>query len=366
MDGEAWAAFALPQLPFATPDDAAAFLGLAPGDKKDPSRVKAAYRRMCLKCHPDKNPGHTEQATRAFTAVTAALHTLTTANFDFHRWQQTFTIPPMQSLEDVLMLALSGADPDAVEAMLRKRGDYRPHRDFGVNLAVPWSAGAASEPAWDVPDGSAFNTSQRIGMRTEGPGAEPTPGAVVLKGDTTDSLLERLGEDRAVGASEDRPWESVGGVGFDKPAEGPEVPLALRPDLAPGDPGAADAADACNGAAVAAFGCKDYARARVLSKEAVRLAPDNPVFLANGAAAAAKLARHAEAARLAEAACVLDPSYARAWLRAGQANLALETEASVQKAIRAFDKALELEPGNEAAARGKKDALITWEAEFED
>ena len=32
-------------------------------------------------------------------------------------------IPPMQSLEDVLMMALKGADPYAVEALLRKRGD---------------------------------------------------------------------------------------------------------------------------------------------------------------------------------------------------------------------------------------------------
>ena len=42
----------------------------------------------------------------------------------------------MQTLEDVLLLAMKGADPFVIDAMLRKRGDYRPHQQFGVDLAV--------------------------------------------------------------------------------------------------------------------------------------------------------------------------------------------------------------------------------------
>jgi hypothetical protein len=42
----------------------------------------------------------------------------------------------MQTLEDVLRLAIQGEDPVVVDALLRKRGDYRPHAQFGVNLAV--------------------------------------------------------------------------------------------------------------------------------------------------------------------------------------------------------------------------------------
>jgi hypothetical protein len=35
--------------------------------------------------HPDKNQGKEEQAKQAFTAITAAYHVLSTANFDFER-----------------------------------------------------------------------------------------------------------------------------------------------------------------------------------------------------------------------------------------------------------------------------------------
>ena len=45
-------------------------------------------------------------------------------------------IPSMQTLEDVLLLAMKGEDPFVVDALLRKRGDYRPHAHFGVDLAV--------------------------------------------------------------------------------------------------------------------------------------------------------------------------------------------------------------------------------------
>jgi hypothetical protein len=33
-------------------------------------------------------------------------------------------------------MPLLGADPFVVDAMLRARGDYRPHAAFGVDLAV--------------------------------------------------------------------------------------------------------------------------------------------------------------------------------------------------------------------------------------
>ena len=42
----------------------------------------------------------------------------------------------MQTLEDVLLLAMKGEDPFVIDAMLRKRGDYRPHQQFGVDLAA--------------------------------------------------------------------------------------------------------------------------------------------------------------------------------------------------------------------------------------
>jgi hypothetical protein len=56
----------------------------------------------------------------------------------------------MQTLEDVLTIALSGRDPFEIEAMLRARGDFRPHGNFGVDVNVPWSAGEKHNPSGDV------------------------------------------------------------------------------------------------------------------------------------------------------------------------------------------------------------------------
>lgn len=53
-------------------------------------------------------------------------------------------MPPLQTLDDVLALALRGADPGQVEAMLRRRGDYRPHAQFGLDLNVRRSRSGGS------------------------------------------------------------------------------------------------------------------------------------------------------------------------------------------------------------------------------
>ena len=88
--------------------------------------------------------------------------------------------PPMQSLEEVLFLALSGEDPYNVEELLRKRGEYRPHRDFGVNLSIPWNAGYADDPSFEVGAGSAYTTTRKLESGTDGEETKEiasTPGA---------------------------------------------------------------------------------------------------------------------------------------------------------------------------------------------
>ena len=67
------------------------------------------FRKMSLKWHPDKNMQRQKEAGDVFTAVHGAYHFLTTNNFDYKRWAAAFVIPPMQSLEDVLLMALKGA-----------------------------------------------------------------------------------------------------------------------------------------------------------------------------------------------------------------------------------------------------------------
>jgi tetratricopeptide (TPR) repeat protein len=361
MEDAEWAAFAVPALPFADAEAAGAFLGVAAAEVAERDVVKRAYRRMCLRCHPDRNAAHAAKAHEAFRAVTAALHTLTTANFDYERWSQNFTIPPLQSLEDVLLLALRGADPDEIEAMLRRRGDYRPHREFGINLAIPWGAGEREEPSWEVSDHSEFNTTRQIGLA--GGGGASRSDALVVR-----AAAEVLGE-RALGASADRPWERVGGVGFGSGGSGKAAKapvLQLRPDLDSSSPEALGEADRFNDLSVGSFTAAQFMAALGYAREAVRLAPASAVYAANCSAAALKAGRSGEAVQQATRASEMDPLYAKGFLRLAQAQLEQATRESVQEAIGAFAQALELEPGSAAAKRGRREALLTWEADFED
>lgn len=94
-----------------TVDAAYEFLGIGPADRGSLEILKMRFRKMSLKWHPDKNIRRPEAAAEVFKAVNAAYHTLTTNNFDYKRWAESFVIPPMQSLEDVLLMAFKGADP---------------------------------------------------------------------------------------------------------------------------------------------------------------------------------------------------------------------------------------------------------------
>lgn len=48
-----------------------------------------------------------------------------------------------------------------MEHLLRARGEYRPHPEFGVNLHVPWSAGTQEEASWSTPSTS-YNTTREL------------------------------------------------------------------------------------------------------------------------------------------------------------------------------------------------------------
>ena len=139
----------IPGMPMTT-DQAYDFLGVKKEDRGNLDKVKMRFRKMSLKWHPDKNMRRQKEAADVFTAVHAAYHFLTTNNFDYKRWAENFVIPPMQSLEDVLVMALKGADPYQIEMLLKKRGDYRPHAEFGINLSIPWSAGSKEDPSYHV------------------------------------------------------------------------------------------------------------------------------------------------------------------------------------------------------------------------
>eukprot|EP00746_Dinoflagellata_sp_MGD_P030363 gnl/MRDRNA2_/MRDRNA2_17199_c0_seq1.p1 gnl/MRDRNA2_/MRDRNA2_17199_c0~~gnl/MRDRNA2_/MRDRNA2_17199_c0_seq1.p1 ORF type:complete len:302 (-),score=58.17 gnl/MRDRNA2_/MRDRNA2_17199_c0_seq1:135-1040(-) len=140
-------------------------LQLGPKDRGDIEKIKSAYRKLAMKWHPDKNTDKEEEATRKFKRIAAAYHTLTVNNFDYKRWSQSFQIPPLQTLLDVFELAVRGKDPDEVEAILRARGEYRPHKEFGINVHIPWTAGSREKPSWETPNAAMYSNTQGIGFR---------------------------------------------------------------------------------------------------------------------------------------------------------------------------------------------------------
>ena len=68
------------------------------------------------------------------SAVGAALLTLPAA-FDERR---LFAAIGALSYAGDVRFVLGSEDPDKVEEMLKQRGEYRPHKEFGVNLSIPW------------------------------------------------------------------------------------------------------------------------------------------------------------------------------------------------------------------------------------
>mmetsp|Transcript_7214 Transcript_7214/g.27158 ORF Transcript_7214/g.27158 Transcript_7214/m.27158 type:complete len:374 (-) Transcript_7214:57-1178(-) len=344
-------------------------LGLADTSKGVLGDVKAAYRKLCLRWHPDKNPSDKQhEAKDMFTKITNAYHTITTANFDYERWAKSYEIPPMQSLEDVLKMALSGVDPYEVENVMRMRGEWRPAPTFGVDVNVPWSAGTKSDPSFNVQTGSGYNNTKKIGHGG-------------------DSYSQQFALP-SIGTAHDRPWERVGGVGFE------EVSLSLRggarklqlgdgvriknlrPDLDPADVNSTEltsAAETLNDEALGYFSSKEYEKALVAYDECCRLKPNVPAYLGNRAAVLLKVKDYRnENAKKAvadlEKAVAIDQSYVRGFIRLGQALFTLGDDPGkedsfdvrfLKRSEHAFEKALALDPANKIAKKTLEDVRIS-------
>jgi len=363
-----------------TLDQAYAILSLPDSSKGNLEHVKAAYRKLCLKWHPDKNPSDKqEEAKHKFTRITAAYHTITTNNFDYERWAATYSIPPMQTLEDVLKMALSGRDPFEIEAVLRARGDYRPNAQFGVDVRVPWTAGTRPDPTFNVHTGSGYNTTRKLGFGTRASDVFALPPSSGLGGDSS------------------RPWETVGGVGFeDASLFSPAAPGRLtdadgsgatrigpknaRPDVSPESLHSTederreihDACESLNEEGLEAFKQKDFARAIAAYDECLRLRPTCVAYLGNRAAACLKMRGQRRFFQRARDDCALavsmDPSYVRGWVRLGQACFLLGDDpdeedrfdvALLREAESALEKALALDQGNAQASKVLKEVRVS-------
>ncbi|KAL4452009.1 hypothetical protein ABPG75_007671 [Micractinium tetrahymenae] len=135
-------------------------------------------------------------------------------------------------------------------------------------------------------------------------------------------------------------------------AEKQRSPDYQRPWWADGEYDAAKA-DSANDRGMELFTAGQPGAAFDCFTEAVRLRPTSAVYHANRAAAALKLGRADLTAEAAAEAARRDPGYLRAHLRLGRARLALAQPAEAEAA---FNRALELEPGNATAKRGLEEA----------
>lgn len=114
------------------------------------------------------------------------------------------------------------------------------------------------------------------------------------------------------------------------------------------------AAEEKKSAGNAAIAAKDYELAIRCYSEAIALCPDGTnshIYYCNRAAAYCNLNDYKQAVSDCEISTVLCPTYAKAFSRLGLAHYHLE---QFDKAIEAYKKAMELEPGNKAHADGLK------------
>ena len=349
-------------------------------------QIKLQYRKLCLKYHPDKNKAeNAERASKAFTAITAAYHTLTTVNFNQEKWLKTFSIPPMQSLSDVLQLALKGTDPEEIERLMRARGEYRPHRNFGIDYNVRWESGERPDPAGGLFRETAMNEYSDTKCLSDG----------------FDSM--RVGEDR-----EKRPWEVVGGVGYDnqhlllgdaahqqhhkrKYEEREKKNLDLLERFTPLSNEAKIEAERLNDIALSEYEKARYEDAMVIFDGIVKLMPDRTPYRTNRASCALKVINALEGSFAdsnrrqtliakviedCERALEIDNGQnvkakvrgAEAYVKLGDmysnSNRPSEQREGLKNFLRAkkwFTEVLETNPNNKRAKDGLKDCLLSLE-----
>lgn len=122
---------------------------------------------------------------------------------------------------------------------------------------------------------------------------------------------------------------------------------------APAQPNAA--AEKLKSAGNAAMQQKDYKTAIAKYTEAIAMAPTNPIYLSNRAAAYSASGDHASAVRDAEIAVASDPKYTKAWSRLGLARFAM---GDARGSVDAYSQGIENEGngGSEAMKKGLETA----------
>lgn len=147
----------------------------------------------------------------------------------------------------------------------------------------------------------------------------------------------------------------------------PTSPLAPSASASASDPalktgGPTDESEKLKGQGNAAMQKKDYASAIDLYTQALEIAPLNPIYLSNRAAAYSGAGQHEFAKNDAELAVATDPKYTKAWSRLGLAKFAL---GDAQGSMDAYKAGIDAEGngGSDAMKRGYETAKRRVEEE---
>jgi len=126
------------------------------------------------------------------------------------------------------------------------------------------------------------------------------------------------------------------------PAKPASPPINLATPAPPSGPSDAEKAEAesLKGKGNAAMAKKDYPSAIEYYTQALRIVPDNPIYLSNRAAAYSSTAQYEKAILDAQVAVDTDPTYAKAWSRLGHARFA---KGDVRGAMEAYKAGIEAE-----------------------
>ncbi|EEP78612.1 conserved hypothetical protein [Uncinocarpus reesii 1704] len=141
-----------------------------------------------------------------------------------------------------------------------------------------------------------------------------------------------------------------------KSTEGESKPAASpKPADKPIPGGPTEESDKLKSEGNAAMGRKDYTAAISHYTKALEIAPANPIYLSNRAAAFSASGNHTKAVEDAEVAVAADPKYVKAWSRLGLARFAL---GDAKGAAEAYQNGIEAEGngGSEAMRKGLETA----------
>jgi small glutamine-rich tetratricopeptide repeat-containing protein alpha len=156
------------------------------------------------------------------------------------------------------------------------------------------------------------------------------------------SVYEKLKGRGASGAS------SPGSTTEAKPSTQPTAKQDESKSTASRSSGPNEKSDSLKSQGNAAMSRKDYPAAISFYSQALELAPSNPIYLSNRAAAYSASGNHEKAVEDAEIAVAVDPKYIKAWSRLGLAKFAL---GDAKGAAEAYQK------GIDAEGNGGSDAM---------